>query len=153
MMGGRSGYGGGYGGGGFGGYDSGDYVRWFRRRRFRRRRRIQRLVDLWRTRNNFRTNSCRNSRKPTAERLVSVVLYGSAAVPGAKDRLSDFNILCVLTEVTPEELRAAEPVFRWWREMKNPSPLLLELDELRTSTDCFPIEFHDIKERHCILVR
>ena len=37
---------------------------------------------------------------------MSVVLYGSAAVPGAKDHLSDFNILCVLTEVTPEDLRS-----------------------------------------------
>jgi hypothetical protein len=84
-------------------------------------------------------------------RLVSVVLYGSAAVQGSQDRMSDFNILCVLTEVTPDTLRASEPVFRWWREMKNPAPLLLSSEELRTSTDCFPMEFHDIKERHCIL--
>jgi hypothetical protein len=89
--------------------------------------------------------------KAHGSRLVSVVLYGSAAVPGTKDRLSDFNILCVLADVTPDDLRAAEPVFRWWREMKNPSPLLLSTQELRTSTDCFPIEFHDIRERHCIL--
>jgi hypothetical protein len=89
--------------------------------------------------------------KAHGDRLVSVVLYGSAAVPGSQDRMSDFNILCVLTEVTPDTLRASEPVFRWWREMKNPSPLLLSRDELLSSTDCFPMEFHDIKERHCIL--
>jgi hypothetical protein len=29
--------------------------------------------------------------------------------------------------------------------------LLLSEDEVRTSTDCFPIEFHDIKERHKVL--
>jgi hypothetical protein len=85
------------------------------------------------------------------EKLISVVLYGSAAVPGSKDRLSDYNILCVLQQVTPDELRASEPVFRWWREMHNPSPLLLSEEELRTSTDCFPMEFHDISERHVIL--
>lgn len=89
--------------------------------------------------------------KAHADRLVSVVLYGSAAVPGSKDRLSDFNILCVLTEVTPDALQATEPIFRWWRDMKNPAPLLLSREELLTSTDCFPIEFHDIKERHCII--
>jgi hypothetical protein len=89
--------------------------------------------------------------KAHRDRLVSVVLYGSAAVPGAKDRLSDFNILSVLKEVTVDDLRAAEPVFRWWREMKNPSPLLMGLEELRTSADCFPMEFHDIRERHVIL--
>lgn len=89
--------------------------------------------------------------KAHGKRLVSVVLYGSGAVPGAKDHLSDFNILCVLADITPEDLQAAEPVFRWWREMHNPSPLLFGVEELRTSTDCFPIEFHDIKDRHTIL--
>lgn len=89
--------------------------------------------------------------KAHGTRLVSVVLYGSAAVPGAKDRLSDFNILCVLADVTLDDLHSAEPVFRWWREMHNPAPLLFGVEELRTSTDCFPIEFHDIKERHIIL--
>jgi hypothetical protein len=82
--------------------------------------------------------------------LVSVVLYGSAAVDH-KDRFSDFNVLCVLKQVTPAELRRSEPVFRWWREMRNPAPLLLSETELHTSTDAFPIEFHDIKEGHRIL--
>jgi predicted nucleotidyltransferase len=85
------------------------------------------------------------------DRLVSVVLYGSAAVPESKDRLSDFNVLCVLKQITPDELAEAEPVFRWWRDMKNPSPLLLSEWEVQTATDCFPIEFHDIKSRHRIL--
>jgi hypothetical protein len=89
--------------------------------------------------------------KAHGNKLVSVVLYGSAAVPGARDRRSDFNILCVLNQVTPDELHATEPIFRWWREMKNPSPLLMSADEFRTSADCFPMEYHDIKERHCIL--
>ena len=85
------------------------------------------------------------------DRLISVILYGSGVEPESRDALSDYNVLCVLREVTPEVLRASEPAFRWWREMKNPAPLLLSTDELRTSTDCFPIEFHDIRERHRIL--
>lgn len=89
--------------------------------------------------------------KAHGERLVSVVLYGSAAVPGSKDSRSDYNILCVLSDVTPDDLRASEPIFRWWREMNNPSPLLLSRNEFYASTDCFPMEFHDIQERHCIL--
>ena len=83
--------------------------------------------------------------------LVSIVLYGSAAAPEGRDQRSDFNVVCVLKEVTPRELEASEPVFRWWREMKNPSPLLLSVDEFRTSSDCFPIEYHDMKERHRVL--
>jgi hypothetical protein len=82
---------------------------------------------------------------------VSVVLYGSAAAPEGKDQRSDFNVLCALKQVTPRELELSQTVFRWWREMKNPSPLLMSLDEFRTSTDCFPMEYHDIKERHRIL--
>ncbi len=83
--------------------------------------------------------------------LVSAVLYGSAAIGDYQDTFSDYNVLCVLTAVTPSQLRATEPIFRWWREQGNPSPLLLTEHELRTSTDCFPVEFHDIREHHKIL--
>jgi hypothetical protein len=83
--------------------------------------------------------------------LVSVVLYGSAATSEGRDIMSDFNVLCVLRQVTATELHASEPIFRWWREMKNPAPLLLSEDEVRNATDCFPIEFHDIREHHRIL--
>lgn len=90
-------------------------------------------------------------RKTYDDRLVSVVLYGSAAVGDHHGRFSDLNILCVLRLVTSRELADSAPIFRWWRELGNPSPLLLSLDEVRTSTDCFPIEFHDIRGRHRIL--
>src|ERR1700674_3634551 len=83
--------------------------------------------------------------------LVSVVLYGSAATGDRHEKFSDYNILCVLTKITPAELAAVEPVFRWWLEQGNPSPLLLTEHELETSTDCFAIEFHDIREHHRIL--
>jgi hypothetical protein len=90
-------------------------------------------------------------RKAYGEGLVSVVLYGSAAVPGVKDRLSDLNVLCVLGQIRDVELGAAEPIFRWWREMQNPAPVLLTRDEIQHSADCFPIEFHDIREQHRVL--
>ncbi len=89
--------------------------------------------------------------KAYGDRLVSVVLYGSAAVGDYSGKFSDINIFCVLRQVTPVELSDAEAIFRWWRNKDNPSPLLMSEDEVRTSTDCFPIEFHDIKERHRIL--
>ena len=85
------------------------------------------------------------------ERLRAVILYGSAAAGEHNEHFSDINILCVLTQVTPAELADSEPIFKWWREQGNPSPLLFSEDELRTSTDCFPVEFHDMQERHRIL--
>src|SRR3954453_14898331 len=89
--------------------------------------------------------------KAHRDKLVSVILYGSGALPDGPACLSDYNILCVLKRVTPDELAEAEPVFRWWREMKNPSPLLMCADEVRSSADSFPIEFHDIREQHVLL--
>lgn len=83
--------------------------------------------------------------------LVSVILHGSAASGDHNEKFSDYNVLCVLTQITPRQLRASEPVFRWWREQGNPSPLLLTEKEIRASTDSFAIEFHDIREHHRIL--
>jgi predicted nucleotidyltransferase len=89
--------------------------------------------------------------KALGDRLVSVVLYGSAAAGDHHEGFSDLNVLCVLDQVTTRELVQSEPVFRWWREKGNPSPLLLSEHEVATSTDCFAIEFHDIKAHHRIL--
>lgn len=90
-------------------------------------------------------------RKALGADLVSVVLYGSAAVGDYDEEFSDYNVLCVLSRITPAQLGATETIFRWWREQGNPAPLLLTEDEVRTSTDCFAIEFQDMKEHHRIL--
>jgi predicted nucleotidyltransferase len=89
-------------------------------------------------------------RKAHQERLVSVILYGSAASGDHHGEFSDLNVLCVLTRITPAELAASEPIFKWWQD-GNPTPLLLSEEEVRTSTDCFPIEFHDMQERRRVL--
>ena len=90
-------------------------------------------------------------RKALGPDLVSVVLYGSAAVGDHNEKFSDYNILCVLSQVAPAQLAATETIFRWWRQQGNPAPLLLTEHEVQTSTDCFAIEFQDIKEHHRIL--
>src|SRR5712692_11795988 len=89
--------------------------------------------------------------KAYGSRMVSVVLYGSAVAGDHHQGFSDLNVLCVLDQITARDLEASESVFRWWREKKNPAPLLLTEHEVRTSTDCFAIEFHDMKQHHRIL--
>jgi hypothetical protein len=89
--------------------------------------------------------------KAYGERLVSVVLYGSAATGDHHADFSDINILCVLSEISPRELSSGEDIFRWWREQGSPSPLLLTEHELVASADCFAIEFHDIQRQHRLL--
>jgi len=90
-------------------------------------------------------------RSAFGDRLVSVVLYGSAAAGDHHEKFSDLNILCVLAGITPRELGESEEIFRWWREKGSPSPLLLSEREVATSTDCFAIEFNDIKHHHRLL--
>ncbi len=89
--------------------------------------------------------------KAYGERLVSVILYGSAATGDHHAAFSDINILCVLSEISPRELASGEDIFRWWREQGSPSPLLLTEHELAASADCFAIEFHDIQRHHRLL--
>jgi predicted nucleotidyltransferase len=90
-------------------------------------------------------------RKTFGDQLISVVLYGSAAVGDRHEHFSDYNVLCVLDQVTPRELGQTEEIFRWFRERGNPAPLLLSEQETAASTDCFPIEFYDIRAQHRIL--
>ncbi len=90
-------------------------------------------------------------KKVYGDRLKSVILYGSAAVGDYNGRFSDLNVLCVLNQVTPRELADSTPIVRWWHERGNPAPLLLSEEEVRNSTDCFAIEFQDIRERHRVL--
>jgi hypothetical protein len=85
------------------------------------------------------------------EHLVSVILYGSAAIGDWQQKTSDLNVLCVLDGITPAELAKSEPVFRWWRDKGQPSPLLLTAEEVRTSTDCFAMEFHDMQQHRRVL--
>lgn len=84
-------------------------------------------------------------------RLDAVILYGSAAMNDFQKEASDLNVLCVLNTITSRELAVVEPIFRWWLEAGNPAPLLLTDEEVRTSTDCFPMEFHDMQEHRRIL--
>lgn len=89
--------------------------------------------------------------KAHGDQLVSVVLYGSAASGEHDKSFSDINTLIVLRAVTPADLRASEPVAKWWTGEGNPPPLLLSEEEVEHSTDCFAIEFHDINQTHRIL--
>jgi predicted nucleotidyltransferase len=85
------------------------------------------------------------------DRLVSVILYGSAASGDHHEKFSDLNVFCVLTDIRASDLAHSEPIFKWWRDLSNSAPLLMSEDEVRTSTDCFPIEFHDMRERRRVL--
>jgi len=85
------------------------------------------------------------------DRLVSVVLYGSAASGNHDPNFSDLNVLCVLKQITPRELGEGEPILRWWREHGHPSPLLMTEEEVHNAADSFPIEFRDLQDHRKVL--
>jgi hypothetical protein len=85
------------------------------------------------------------------DELVAAILYGSAAAGDYHQHSSDLNVLCVLKRIGPHELVQSEPVFRWWRDQGNPPPLLLSEEEVQSSTDSFPMEFHDMQEQRRVL--
>lgn len=86
------------------------------------------------------------------QRVVSLILYGSAASGDQDADFSDLNLLCVLDQLDAGTLRQTEAVFRWWRDVNQPAPLLMSEEEVKASTDCFPIEFQDMKERRRVLL-
>lgn len=86
------------------------------------------------------------------DRIISVVLYGSAAAGDWQQHASDLNIMCVLSAITVQEMKLAEPIFEWWIKQGNLPPVLMTEQEVARSADCFPMEFHDIQERRRVLL-
>jgi hypothetical protein len=93
------------------------------------------------------------------ENLVSIVLYGSGAQPSANQRLDDShnaetgnkNILVVLDQITPAELRHAHGAAERWRAAGNPLPVYFTSAEIENSADVFPVEFIDLSHAHQVL--
>lgn len=83
--------------------------------------------------------------------LLSVVLYGSAAAGDFEERVSDLNVLAVLSEIGETQLDRAYGPVHWWISKKQPAPILLSVEEIQNASDAFAIEFLDIRKAYRIL--
>ena len=83
--------------------------------------------------------------------LLSVVLYGSAAAGDFEERVSDLNVLAVLSELGETQLEQAYGPVNWWIGRKQPAPILLSIEEIQNASDAFAIEFLDIRAAYRIL--
>ncbi|HUE96721.1 MAG TPA: nucleotidyltransferase domain-containing protein [Longimicrobiaceae bacterium] len=81
-------------------------------------------------------------------RLVSAVIYGSAARGEYRPGASDINLLAILSKLDAGVLRAVAGPTRGWLGNGNPPPLLMSEAEWRSSADVFPIEYSDIRDAH-----
>ena len=84
-------------------------------------------------------------------RLVTLLLYGSAARGTHVRGRSDMNTLLICDAVDEALFDALAPVVRPWTKAGHPAPLLLTEREWRESADAFPIEYEDIREAHRVL--
>lgn len=84
-------------------------------------------------------------------RLISLVLYGSAARGTHVPRRSDVNTLLICDAADDAFFAALAPVMREWRRAGHPAPLIFTEREWRASGDAFPIEYEDIRQHHRLL--
>ncbi|HEU5260805.1 MAG TPA: hypothetical protein VFU41_05185 [Gemmatimonadales bacterium] len=85
------------------------------------------------------------------ERLVALLLYGSAARGSQVPDRSDVNTLLICDVVDEELFARLAPAVRAWTRAGHPAPLILAEREWQASADAFPIEYEDIREAHRLL--
>lgn len=85
------------------------------------------------------------------DRLVSALLYGSAARGDYREGISDLNLLVILQGTEAASLRLGSTLAREWASAGNPPPLVLSESEWRASADVFPIEYSDIRDANVLL--
>lgn len=84
--------------------------------------------------------------------LRVVVRFGSAVAGEVLPGQSDTNLLIIVDAVSLQALLHKSVAVRNWTAAGNPAPLLLTLDEWRSSSDIFAMEYADILHRHQVLV-
>src|SRR5712691_688567 len=85
------------------------------------------------------------------QRLVSLLLYGSAASGAHVPKRSDVNTLLICDVVDEGLFDALAPALRDWTRAGHPAPLIFTEREWRESADAFPIEYEDIRQHHRVL--
>jgi predicted nucleotidyltransferase len=90
-------------------------------------------------------------KKAGESNLLSVILYGSAATEEFHPKHSDLNVLCILRDLSKDELSKLHAPSTWWLKKGHPAPLFFTLSELHHSADIFAIELLDIKAARRIL--
>ncbi len=86
-----------------------------------------------------------------ADKLKSVVLYGSAATGDFLKGVSGYNLLVVAEPLETSELQAVHTAAVKWEKSGNPLPQFFTPAELAGSADAFPIEILDMQRSRKVL--
>ncbi len=85
------------------------------------------------------------------DKLLAVILYGSAARGDFHERSSDFNVLIELSDLELDSLAMLGDPISWWLRRRQPMPRMFSPAMIAEASDVFPIEFLDISEHHVVL--
>src|SRR5262245_20410852 len=89
--------------------------------------------------------------KAAGAKLLSVVLYGSAARGDYQEKTSDWNFILVLEDLKPETLESLSALIRPWVAKGQPTPRLFTPELIAHSADVFPIEMLDLQTSRIVL--
>ena len=90
-------------------------------------------------------------RRVGSDKLISIVLYGSAARGDFHEKTSDFNLILVLEDLSPATLEHLSPILRPWIKKGHPIPRLFTPHLIAESVDVFPIEMLDLQNSRSVL--
>jgi hypothetical protein len=93
----------------------------------------------------------RRVRESGGANVESIILYGSAASDDFHAEFSNLNLFCVLRESSFAALQKLSPAMKWWKDQKQPAPLLMTRAELNATTDVFTIELTDMRQSYRVL--
>jgi predicted nucleotidyltransferase len=96
--------------------------------------------------------ACERLQELFRDRLVTASLYGSGAGDDYVAGSSDINLVVVLDEIRPADLRALRSHTKAWRRKGIATPLVLDRRFLQDAADVFPMELHDIQTQHRCLI-
>jgi predicted nucleotidyltransferase len=89
--------------------------------------------------------------KALGEKLVSLVVYGSAARGGYQEGRSDVDVAVVLREASRATLLAVANALQVARYSARIESIILTEAEIPRSTDVFPLLYDDIRRHHVVL--
>ena len=90
-------------------------------------------------------------RAALGEKLVSVVVYGSAIAAPGNVKQSDYSTLVVAQTLGAQDLSRVRPAVKGWVEAGFALPVFFTKDEFVASLDVFAVEFRQMKRAYRIL--
>lgn len=85
------------------------------------------------------------------DKLVSVILYGSAVTENYNPKFSDINLIVIIEDLVASDLKIACKSVKKWIKAKHSAPLFIDRQEWFDSNDVYAVEYSDIKERYKII--